>query len=131
MSTQNRNDTILRMVFFICFVSLLDTKYGGGQPPSPIPPPAISQVIEKLNISKKLQLDLEKHNKQYAPIEAKEFHDAHDCFLILDETEVYHIGASLKDLGQKWFAFSKLERNSILEIFKRLKTKYNETYNVP
>ena len=82
-----------------------------------------SVTIYTKNISKKVQLDLEKHNEQYAPIEAKEFHDAHDRFLILDETEVYHIGASLKDMGKKWFAFSKLEKNSILGIFRRLKIK--------
>ena len=78
-------------------------------------------VIYTKDISKRLQLDIKKHNEQYAPIEVREFNNSHDRFLILDETEVYHIGASLKDLGKKWFAFSKLEKNSILEIFKRLK----------
>jgi hypothetical protein len=78
-------------------------------------------TIYTKNIPKKLQLDIKKHNEQYVPIEVQEFSYSHDRFLILDETEVYHIGASLKDLGKKWFAFSKLEKNSILEIFKRLK----------
>jgi hypothetical protein len=78
-------------------------------------------VIYTKNISKKLQLDLEKHNEQYDKIEAREFNDSHDRFIILDETDVYHIGASLKDLGKKWFAFSRLEKESVLEIFKRLK----------
>ena len=78
-------------------------------------------VIYTKNISKKLQLDVEKHNKQYASIEICKFNNSHDRFLILDEKEVYHIGASLKDLGKKWFAFSELEKNSVLEIFKRLK----------
>ena len=80
-----------------------------------------STIYTKI-ISKKLKLDVEKYNNQYAPIKVWEFHNAHDRFLILDDAEVYHIGASLKDLGKKWFAFSKLEKNSILEIFKRLKS---------
>ena len=54
------------------------------------------------------QLDIEKHNLQYDVIEVNLFKKAHDRFLILDQKEVYHIGASLKDLGKKWFAFSKL-----------------------
>ena len=78
-------------------------------------------TIYTKNISKKLQLDLKKHNEQYASIVAREFNESHDRFLILDDAEVYHIGASLKDLGKKWFAFSKLDKNSIVEIFKRLK----------
>lgn len=53
-------------------------------------------------------LDIEKHNLQYSVIEVHLFKKAHDRFLILDQKEVYHIGASLKDLGKKWFAFSKL-----------------------
>jgi len=65
-------------------------------------------IIYTKGISKQFKLDLERFNKQYEPIEVKEFEKAHDRFLILDETEVYHIGASLKDLGKKWFAFSKL-----------------------
>ncbi|MCK4608984.1 MAG: ORF6N domain-containing protein [Gammaproteobacteria bacterium] len=77
-------------------------------------------IIYTKDISKRLQLDIKKYNEQYAPIEVQEFDNSHDRFLILDEMEVYHIGASLKDLGKKWFAFSKLEKNSILEIFKRL-----------
>ena len=61
------------------------------------------------NIDKTLQLDLHKHNQQYASIEIFEFRNSHDRFLIIDEKELYHIGASLKDLGKKWFAFSKME----------------------
>lgn len=80
-------------------------------------------IIYTKNISKKLQLDLDKHNEQYAPIEIKTFNYAHDRFLILDNIEIYHIGASLKDLGKKWFAFSRLDKNSVLEVFKRLKLK--------
>lgn len=60
-------------------------------------------------INAQLQLDLNKHNDQYPPIEARTYKSSHDRFLIIDNTEVYHIGASLKDLGKKMFAFSKLE----------------------
>jgi len=55
-----------------------------------------------------LQLDLAKHNEQYPRIDIKTLKTSHDRFLILDRKEVYHIGASLKDLGKKWFGFSKL-----------------------
>ena len=68
----------------------------------------VSAIIYTKDISKQVKLDLERFNKQYETIELKEFSKAHDRFLIIDETEVYHIGASLKDLGKKWFAFSKL-----------------------
>ncbi len=60
-------------------------------------------------ISRQLQLDLERHNSQYPPIEVHVYKRSHDRFLIIDATDVYHIGASLKDLGKKMFAFSKLE----------------------
>jgi len=61
------------------------------------------------NISKKLELDVKKHNEQYPPITVKTFNKAHDRFLIIDEKTVYHFGASLKDLGKKWYAFSKMD----------------------
>jgi len=61
------------------------------------------------SISKKLQLDIKKHNEQYPPVNIKEFSKAHDRFLIIDGKTVYHVGASLKDLGKKWFAFSKMD----------------------
>ena len=60
------------------------------------------------NLTPQLSLDLEKHNAQYAPIEIEPFDRSHDRFLCIDDT-VYHIGASLKDLGKKWFAFAKME----------------------
>lgn len=60
-------------------------------------------------ISHQLQLDLQKHNSQYPPIGIHTYKKSHDRFLIIDGTDVYHIGASLKDLGKKMFAFSKLE----------------------
>ena len=68
----------------------------------------VSAKIYTTNISKQLTLDLAKHNKQYPPIEIFMHTTSHDRFLIIDDTEVYHIGASLKDLGKKLFAFSKL-----------------------
>jgi len=73
----------------------------------------VSAQIYIKRISKQLQLDLEKHNAQYPPVEIIPSQDAHDRFLILDNKEVYHIGASLKDLGRKWFAFSKIEKNAV------------------
>ncbi|HAJ28429.1 MAG TPA: DNA-binding protein, partial [Syntrophus sp. (in: bacteria)] len=57
-------------------------------------------------ITKQMGLDVEKYNLQYQPVEIKEFNNSHDRFLIIDDKAVYHFGASLKDLGKKWFAFS-------------------------
>ena len=68
----------------------------------------VSAIIITKAVSSKLELDLAKHNAQYRPIEIKKFDKVHDRFLCIDST-VYHIGASLKDLGKKWFAFSKME----------------------
>jgi hypothetical protein len=76
------------------------------------------QIFTK-NITKQLQLDLDCFNKQYEPIELKEFSKSHDRFLIIDQNIIYHIGASLKDLGKKWFAFSKLNIDS-KEIISKL-----------
>ena len=69
----------------------------------------VSLSILTKSISKKLKLDVKKHNDQYPPANIKEFSKAHDRFLIMDEKTVYHFGASLKDLGKKWFAFSKMD----------------------
>lgn len=63
--------------------------------------------------SKQLGLDLKKANEQYGNFELKTFSKSHDRFLIIDQNEVYHLGASLKDLGKKWFAFSKLDKLSV------------------
>ena len=82
----------------------------------------VSARIYTRRISQQLQLDLEKYNAQYPPVEIVSFADAHDRFLILDDTEVYHIGASLKDLGKKWFAFSKIEKDA-LRVIERLPAK--------
>ncbi len=60
-------------------------------------------------ITDQLKLDLEKHNSQYDPIVIQILKNAHDRFLILDEKELYHLGASLKDLGKRWFAFSRMD----------------------
>jgi len=62
-------------------------------------------------IDNQVQQDIEKYNKQYSPITIKLFKKSHDRFLIIDQQNVYHIGASLKDLGKKWFAFSKMNMN--------------------
>ena len=69
----------------------------------------VSATIYTQRITQQLQLDLDRHNSQYPPIDIRTYRDSHDRFLIIDNTEVYHIGASLKDLGKKMFAFYKLE----------------------
>ncbi len=69
----------------------------------------IKTIIYTKLISKTLKLDIDKHNAQYSKIEVKELKSSHDRFIIIDDKFVYHFGASLKDLGKKWFAFSKLE----------------------
>ena len=80
----------------------------------------IEVTIFTKNFSKQLKLDLEKYNKQYKPITIKKFTSAHDRFLIIDEKEIYHFGASLKDLGKKWFAFSKFDMKAV-DILNKLK----------
>lgn len=69
----------------------------------------VDVIIYTKTISKQLTLDLKKYNEQYKPIKIEEFTDAHDRFMIIDHQVVYHIGASLKDLGKKWFAFSMMD----------------------
>ena len=71
--------------------------------------PNIKIKIYTSNITKQLKLDFKKYQTQYKNIELFEFKNSHDRFLILDKKEIYHLGASLKDLGKKWFAFSKFE----------------------
>ena len=80
----------------------------------------VDMKIYTKTISKQLQLDLEKHNAQYPKIDIEIFDLSHDRFLIIDEKEIYHFGASLKDLGKKWFAVSKMDINSF-EILGKLK----------
>jgi len=72
----------------------------------------IEILIHTQTISKQLKLDIEKYNKQYKNLQVKTTKKYHDRFLIIDEKKVYHIGASLKDLGNKVFAFSKIEIDS-------------------
>lgn len=81
----------------------------------------VKAIIYTQKITAQLQLDLAKHNEQYPRIEIKTLNTAHDRFLILDRKELYHIGASLKDLGKKWFAFSKLN-----EFLPNILQKLNE-----
>ncbi|HQL08142.1 MAG TPA: ORF6N domain-containing protein, partial [Lentisphaeria bacterium] len=73
----------------------------------------VSAIVLTRSISKTLALDLEKHNAQYPPVTIREFADSHDRFLILDGNVIYHLGASLKDLGKKWFAFAKMDRGAL------------------
>src|SRR5690606_5221428 len=79
----------------------------------------IKAEIYTKKIAAQLQLDIEKHNVQYEKILVKEFSKSHDRFLILDQKEIYLIGASLKDLGKKWFAFSKINLDTE-EFIKKL-----------
>ena len=72
----------------------------------------VDATIFTKSMSKQLELDLKKHNQQYPKIEIKLFKKAHDRFLIIDNQIVYHVGASLKDLGKSLFAFSKMEMNA-------------------
>ncbi|MDN5099704.1 ORF6N domain-containing protein [Aliarcobacter butzleri] len=81
--------------------------------------PNINFIIYTNSINNQLKLDFEKYSKQYKNITLKTFKDCHDRFLILDKKEIYHLGASLKDLGKKWFAFSKMNLK-INEIINRL-----------
>jgi len=82
----------------------------------------IAVEIYTANLTSLLKTDLEKHNKQYSPIKIKVYKNAHDRFLIIDEKYVYHIGASLKDLGKKLFGFSKMEMEANV-IMKNLTEK--------
>ena len=79
----------------------------------------VEATIYTMQISKSFELDIEKHNSQYPAIDIKVFKNAHDRFLIIDD-KVYHFGASIKDLGKKWFAVSKLTEYSANELLYRL-----------
>lgn len=80
----------------------------------------VTMKIYTKTLSKQLQLDLQKHNAQYPKIEIETFDLSHDRFLIIDDIDVYHFGASLKDLGKKWFAVSKIDIDSF-EMLRKLK----------
>ena len=73
--------------------------------------PKVSATIYTQKVKQQLSLDLAKHNAQYLPIEVKQFDRVHDRYLCIDNT-VYHIGASLKDLGNRWFSFNKMEMSA-------------------
>ncbi len=79
----------------------------------------VSAVIYTQQINHQLQLDIDRHNAQYAPVSVETFRLAHDRFLCIDD-EVYHIGASIKDLGKKWFGFSKMEILTPNELVERI-----------
>lgn len=85
----------------------------------------VKVTIYSRKISKEMIEDLEKYNQQYQPIEVQQFELSHDRFMIIDESIIYHFGASLKDLGKKWFAVSKFD-NQIADILRKLKNKPNE-----
>jgi hypothetical protein len=80
----------------------------------------VNATIYTKQISKQLQQDLDKHNAQYPAITIKTLADSHDRFLIIDSKHLYHIGASLKDLGKKWFAFSQMD-SLTKEVLEKLK----------
>ena len=79
----------------------------------------VQATIYTQQISRQLQLDIDRHNAQYPPIEVNLFRRSHDRFLCIDES-VYHIGASIKDLGKKWFGFSRMEVLSPGELVERI-----------
>ncbi|MBK5275092.1 MAG: ORF6N domain-containing protein [Desulfuromonadales bacterium] len=79
----------------------------------------VTTLILTKSIGQALALDIEKYNRQYPAIDVQTFKSSHDRFLIIDD-DIYHIGASLKDLGKKWFAFSKMDVSAI-EMLQRVK----------
>ena len=79
----------------------------------------VSAIIYTQQISRQFQLDIDRHNAQYAPIDVETFRLSHDRFLCIDD-DVYHIGASIKDLGKKWFGFSKMEILTPDELVERI-----------
>ncbi len=88
---------------------------------------SVEAILYSKTISRVLQLDLERHNSQYPPIQIRELRESHDRFLIIDRKDLYHIGASLKDLGKKClpdgqsgFAFSKLDETMMEFVLNRL-----------
>jgi len=90
-------------------LSLLDKRQKG-----------VSATIYTKSVNEQLQLDIKRHNEQYTPIEVQQFNKAHDRFLLIDD-EVYHIGASIKDLGKKWFAFTLMHDIKAAELIKKIR----------
>lgn len=79
----------------------------------------VDATIYTQQISQQLQLDITRHNSQYAPIEVRQFNRTHDRFLLIDD-DVYHIGASIKDLGKKWFAFTLMRDLTAEELVRKV-----------
>ncbi len=82
----------------------------------------VNAIIYTSKISNQLQLDIDKFNAQYEPVVVKVFAKSHDRFLIIDDETVYHIGASLKDLAKKWFAFSKIDLDG-KDLIRKIETQ--------
>ena len=80
----------------------------------------VTATIYTQRISNQFQLDVDRHNSQYPFIEIKQFSKAHDRFQLIDD-EVYHIGASIKDLGKKWFGFTLMHDIAATELIKKIK----------
>lgn len=80
----------------------------------------VQVLILTQTLSKQLALDVKKANEQYGHFEVRPFTKSHDRFLMIDHTQVYHLGASLKDLGKKWFAFSKMDTHSVESILMEI-----------
>jgi hypothetical protein len=81
----------------------------------------VKVILYTKTIDKNLTLDIKKANEQYGGFEIQSFSKSHDRFLIIDVNTVYHIGASLKDLGKRWFAFNKMEKDSVESILNAIK----------
>ena len=89
-------------------LSLLDKRQKG-----------VRAIVYTKSVNEQLQLDITRHNEQYATIEVQQFNKAHDRFLLIDD-EVYHIGASIKDLGKKWFAFTLMHDIKASELINKM-----------
>jgi len=89
-------------------LSLLDKRQDG-----------VMATVYTKSVNEQLQLDITRHNEQYATIEVRQFNKAHDRFLLIDD-EVYHIGASIKDLGKKWFAFTRMHDIKASELISKM-----------
>jgi hypothetical protein len=83
--------------------------------------PKVQALILTHPINKELELDIQKVNQQYGNFKIKKFNKSHDRFLIIDQKEIYHLGASLKDLGKKLFAFSLLDASSVQDLLNKVK----------
>ena len=80
----------------------------------------VSATIYTQRVSSQFRLDIDRHNAQYPLVEIKQFNKAHDRFLLIDD-EVYHVGASIKDLGKKWFGFTLMRDITAAELIKKIK----------